>query len=711
MKSKTIADKFFPIMLTVCVMVGLAGCGGGGMSSVPSTTTTLSAIAVSPTTATVNVGSTQQFTATCSYSDNSSSTCTTLVTWASSDTSKGTIGASTGLFTGVATGTTNVSASWQGKTSNSVQVTVTTQTTLSFITISPDPATVKVGNTQQFAATCTYSDSATSTCTASVTWVSSDTSKGTIGASTGLFTGVAAGSTNVSASWQGVTSNSVSATVTTADLSAIGLSPDLLSITAGRTQQLSATCAFTDETTADCTQSVSWASSDTSKATVGLATGLLTAAASGTTDLTASWQGVTSAPLSVQVMNENSLDSTFGMCHVLWCRAVAEDETQCRDLAEQANVNWVRIDFTWADIEPAQGTFDFAGHDQLVDEGIAQGFTIIGVIVYNNPWSSGNDSPATAQQRQDYADYVTTLVLRYQNKVTYWEIWNEPDGENFWKPAPNAADYTELLKSAYAAAKAADPSVNIIGLGGVDPGKTEYITTTFQNGALDNMDIVSFHPYCDPDIYETCFQTTNFTAIKNLMAQYNSSIPVWATEVGYPTYAQGVSEARQAEMLVRVHASLLSSGYENVVWYKIADETNAESDENDRERHFGVLASDLSAKPAYNSYKYLTTTLDGYKLSKEYYVCDTCKAVMFDKTSTGEEVLLLWTYGETVDANGNVTAADEQNISLTISGSISGVTDIFGQDSAAVSASGTTLFGTINNSPIYVMGDFEIVGQ
>lgn len=70
---------------------------------------TLSSIAVTPATATINIGATQQYTATGSYSDGSTAVITNSVTWSSSIGTFGTVAAS-GMATGVAAGTTVISA-------------------------------------------------------------------------------------------------------------------------------------------------------------------------------------------------------------------------------------------------------------------------------------------------------------------------------------------------------------------------------------------------------------------------------------------------------------------------------------------------------------------------------------------------------------------------------------------------------------------------
>lgn len=93
----------------------------------PSPAVTLSSISNSCASTTVVVGSTTQCTATGTYSDGSKQNITSSVSWASSSTSVGTI-SSSGVFTAVSAGTSNLSASKDGKASNSVPITVIAST-------------------------------------------------------------------------------------------------------------------------------------------------------------------------------------------------------------------------------------------------------------------------------------------------------------------------------------------------------------------------------------------------------------------------------------------------------------------------------------------------------------------------------------------------------------------------------------------------------
>jgi len=188
---------------------------GTAMLTVNPAGVTLKSIAVTPMSPSIVAGNTQQFTATGTYSDNSTKNITTSVTWKSSNTAFATIGTASGLATGVAAGTTEITATQGSVVSPNDPLTVTAATvTLKSIAVTPASPNLGIGNTLQFTATGKYSDNSTKNITSSVTWASSNTLFATIGISSGLAAGVAVGTTEITATLGSVVSPNDALTVT-----------------------------------------------------------------------------------------------------------------------------------------------------------------------------------------------------------------------------------------------------------------------------------------------------------------------------------------------------------------------------------------------------------------------------------------------------------------------------------------------------------------
>src|SRR4029077_20057769 len=135
-------------------------------------TVTLVSIAVTPANPSIAKGRTQQFTATGTFSDNSTQNLTAQVTWASATQGVATINAG-GLATGVGTGTSNISATLTGITGSTV-LTVG-PAVLAALNVTPKNQQIVVGSTLQFAATGTLTDGTIQDFTKTVTWVSRKT--------------------------------------------------------------------------------------------------------------------------------------------------------------------------------------------------------------------------------------------------------------------------------------------------------------------------------------------------------------------------------------------------------------------------------------------------------------------------------------------------------------------------------------------------------
>src|SRR5207249_2531354 len=169
---------------------------GGSVSGSASVTVSAPApvatVTVTPGTPSIGVGNTVQLTATLKDSAGNTLTGRT-VTWASGSTLIATVNSS-GLATGVAVGSATITATG-GSGSGTATVTVTPPASVASVTVTPATPSIGVGNTVQL--TATLKDSAGNTLTGrTVTWASGSTSIATVNSS-GLATGVAAGSSTI----------------------------------------------------------------------------------------------------------------------------------------------------------------------------------------------------------------------------------------------------------------------------------------------------------------------------------------------------------------------------------------------------------------------------------------------------------------------------------------------------------------------------------
>ncbi len=224
-----INKKILSILSVWLLVMVISGCGGGGgVSGNTGSSAELVAISITPSNPQIAKNTSQPFTATGIYSDNTTQDLTNSVTWSSSDANVSTISVAASASTdssmtvlsgkgsgkayayGKTAGSTTITAT-SGSTSGSTTLTVTNATLVSLAVTPANPSIAK-GTTQQLIATGTFSDNTTQDLTTQVVWSSSNTGAATIDTE-GLATAVAAGSTTGTAT-SGSISGSTTITVT-----------------------------------------------------------------------------------------------------------------------------------------------------------------------------------------------------------------------------------------------------------------------------------------------------------------------------------------------------------------------------------------------------------------------------------------------------------------------------------------------------------------
>lgn len=268
-----------------------------GSATVDVTAAQLTSIVVTGAPASLPSGYSAQLVATGNYTDGSTADISNQVAWSSSQSTILRVSSSGGV-TGLAQGTASVHAALSGITSNDAFTTVTSAVLLT-LAVSPDEITLPRGLTRSVAARGDYSDNQSADLTTSVSWQSQNPAVATVDSS-GLIRGVSTGTAMIVASRDGITSNTVTVTVTEAQLSFISITPTSLVIPRGVANTLTATGTYTDGSTQNISAQVSWLPANATVATVS-PTGVVTGANVGQTTVRASSGGVNSNTVTVQV--------------------------------------------------------------------------------------------------------------------------------------------------------------------------------------------------------------------------------------------------------------------------------------------------------------------------------------------------------------------------------------------------------------------------
>lgn len=268
--------------------------------TVSTSSPTLTSITLNPISSGLNIGQTVNIAATGHFSNGTTaSPYDTQVTWTSSAPGVATVD-SLGVVTAQTAGTATITASASG-ISGTAGITVNAGPTLISISLDPVSATLNVGQTVDITSTANWSNGTSSVPWDSyLTWTSSAPSVATVNAG-GVVTAIAAGTTTITASLNGVSRTAaITVSATAPTLTSISLNPTSATGTRGQTMNITATGRFSDgSTVTPYNAQATWTSSAPTVATVDAA-GLATAIWRGTALITAS-RGSLSATCAVTV--------------------------------------------------------------------------------------------------------------------------------------------------------------------------------------------------------------------------------------------------------------------------------------------------------------------------------------------------------------------------------------------------------------------------
>lgn len=281
-----------------------------------------------------------------------------------------------------------------------------------------------------------------------------------------------------------------------------------------------------------------------------------------------------------------------------------------------------RTGIVWSNIEKVKGVYDFSKADRMIDALTTHGVRPLWVLAFDNPLYNPpgtaskrkkgmHGAPVNAEGREAYARFAAAAAKHYAGRGVIWEIWNEPNYDRFWYPAPDPDEYAQLAVPTARAIREADPTAMIIGPG-TSGVPIPYMKRTFAGGLLGDVDAVSFHPYRH---YVPETAASDYLALRKAIAQCTPAgspvRPIICSEWGYSTTSKwGISDVTQGDYVAREWLSNLAQGIDLTIYYDFRDDG---TDPNDQEHHFGMVHSDLTVKPAYDVAKSVIGALRGYR--------------------------------------------------------------------------------------------------
>jgi hypothetical protein len=281
------------------------------------------------------------------------------------------------------------------------------------------------------------------------------------------------------------------------------------------------------------------------------------------------------------------------------------------DAAAKTGATWLRVLIDWHLVEPMPGAYNWGYVDHWINGALARGMKVLGLIAYTPDWARAPGTSFSAPPIRPvlYASFAAKVVERYGDRVSDWEIWNEPNVPIFFGNFDNrAARYTDLLKAAYPAIKAVQSNSIVVAAGmsraWAPDAPPIFINEMYALGSKGFFDALAMHPYVYPAglAIDDHNGWSDVERVRQIMVDNGDGDKnIWMTEIGAPTsapWAAGVSQEEQARQITDVLWKAAHSEFSGPVFIFCIRDTNTADPNSDQDNFGALLTSDWRPKVA-----------------------------------------------------------------------------------------------------------------
>ncbi len=261
---------------------------------------------------------------------------------------------------------------------------------------------------------------------------------------------------------------------------------------------------------------------------------------------------------------------------------------------EDLRIQWERLTFQWASLQP-NGPQDWnafaTGLDKPYDAELQSGRQLVGLLLKTPAWAAVNPRNAASSPPKGldlpwndpgnyWGNFVYRIVKHYTGKIDDWIVWNEvdiPSGSfHTWDGTP--AQYAQLVRVAYQAARAANPNARIALYG--EP--YWYDRGAYFRTVLDTLqafpDAQANHNFFDIAVLHLYSRPKDMAMVVNWMrgelAKRGMTRPVWINETNsvprddplrpYPRANFNSTMDEQASFIIEAFAVDLAVGVQRI---------------------------------------------------------------------------------------------------------------------------------------------------
>ncbi len=228
-----------------------------------------------------------------------------------------------------------------------------------------------------------------------------------------------------------------------------------------------------------------------------------------------------------------------------------------------ASVDWTRV-------EPSRGVYDFSRLDKYVE--LAEKHHVQLIYVFGNtPAWAARDPNAPCNEGipgassplidiQDWQDFVTALVTRYQGRIQAYEVWNEANLTGYWTGTMD--EMLQMVRIAYTTIKQIDPGATVLAPSITAESGMKWLAQFLQIGGANYSDVLAYHLYSRNPSPEALI--SYYQKVLELGGVWGKE--VWNTEGGWGPWGT-FNDIQQASFLARMIIMQSAVGYTHIAWY------------------------------------------------------------------------------------------------------------------------------------------------
>lgn len=231
------------------------------------------------------------------------------------------------------------------------------------------------------------------------------------------------------------------------------------------------------------------------------------------------WNGVPNRDVAASSATQWGDVNPYGVNTFLSGEVESWKRDRTMAMVAEAGIGWIRQGFAWSEIEPENNVYwdakyqqdAWAKFDEIVALSERYGVRIIARLDHTPAWArpSGSDPGTPPANPDDFGDFVYEFVSRYQGRVNFIQVWNEPNLAREWGGEIDPTGYATLLATAADRAREANPNIVILSApmamttenSGRAQDELSYWQALYDHGISDSFDIMSANAYGLADHY------------------------------------------------------------------------------------------------------------------------------------------------------------------------------------------------------------------